>query len=120
YIFHHGGYFYLFVSFDQCCRGVRSTYRIMVSRAAKITGPYSDKNGKPMMDGNATELLAGNDRWRGPGGQSVLQDGDRDLLIFHAYDGTNGHPYLQISTIAWENGWPRAALAGSGQEKSQP
>ena len=30
-----------------------------------------------------------------------------DLLVFHAYDGTTGRPALQISTIVWEEGWPR-------------
>jgi arabinan endo-1,5-alpha-L-arabinosidase len=121
YIVRHGRYYYLFVSFDQCCRGAKSTYRIMVGRSGKITGPYTDKNGKLMMEGNATELLAGNERWRGPGGQSILEDGDRDLLIFHAYDGKDGRRFLQISTLAWENGWPRAgALPGSERGKNQP
>ncbi|HXE62065.1 MAG TPA: arabinan endo-1,5-alpha-L-arabinosidase [Bryobacteraceae bacterium] len=110
YIVRHGRYYYLFVSFDQCCHGAQSTYRTMVGRADKITGPYKDKNGKSMMDGNATELLAGNDRWRGPGGESVLQDGDRDLLVFHAYDAKDGRRTLQISTLTWENDWPHAAL----------
>jgi arabinan endo-1,5-alpha-L-arabinosidase len=109
FVIRHGQYYYLFVSYDRCCRGAQSTYRIMVGRADKITGPYVDKDGKPMMDGGATEILAGNERWRGPGGQSVVQDPDRDLLVFHAYDGKDGRPFLQISTLAWENGWPRAA-----------
>ena len=110
YIFRRGRYYYLFVSFDQCCHGAQSTYRTMVGRADKITGPYKDKNGKSMMDGNATELLAGNDRWKGPGGESVLQDGDRDLLVFHAYDAKDGRRTLQISTLTWENDWPSATL----------
>jgi arabinan endo-1,5-alpha-L-arabinosidase len=100
FIFRHGDYYYLFVSFDQCCKGAQSTYRIMVGRAKKITGPYEDKSGKSMMKGHATELLAGNDRWRGPGGQSVLHDHDRDLLVFHAYDARDGRRFLQISTVA--------------------
>ena len=62
------------------------------------------------MDGNATELLSGNDRWKGPGGESVLQDGDRDLLVFHAYDAKDGRRTLQISTLTWEKDWPHAAL----------
>jgi len=110
YIVGHGRYYYLFVSFDQCCKGAQSTYRTMVGRAEKITGPYKDKNGRSMMDGNATELLAGNDRWKGPGGQSVLEDGDRDLLVFHAYGAEDGRRTLQISTLTWDNDCPHAAL----------
>ena len=36
-------------------------------------------------------------------------DGGGSLLVFHAYDGTTGQPFLQISTMVWEDGWPRAA-----------
>jgi arabinan endo-1,5-alpha-L-arabinosidase len=110
FVIRHGGYYYLFVSFDRCCRGAQSTYRTMVGRSDKITGPYVDKDGNPMMEGGATELLAGNERWKGPGGESVVQDKDRDLLVFHTYDGKDGRSFLQISTLVWENGWPRAGL----------
>jgi arabinan endo-1,5-alpha-L-arabinosidase len=117
FIIRHGQYYYLFVSYDRCCRGAQSTYRIMVGRSGRITGPYMDKDGKPMMEGGATELLAGNERWRGPGGQSIVQDGDRDLLVFHTYSGTDGRSFLQISTLSWEDGWPRAG-ALPGPEKT--
>jgi hypothetical protein len=30
---------------------------------------------------------------------AVLFDSDADLLVFHAYDGTTGKPFLQISTM---------------------
>ena len=109
FVIRHGEYYYLFVSYTTVAAAARrASYRIMVGRADKITGPYVDKDGKPMMDGGATELLAGTERWRGPGGESIVQDPDRDLLVFHAYDGKDGRPFLQISTLAWENGWPRA------------
>lgn len=108
FIVRNGNYYYLFVSYDRCCRGAQSTYKIMVGRSDKITGPYLDKTGKPMMDGGATLLLEGNGRWRGPGGQSVVQDPKGDLLVFHSYDGTTGRSFLQISTMVWESGWPRA------------
>ena len=45
--------------------------------------------------------------WPGAGHQAVLFDPDADLLVFHAYDGATGRPTLQISTMAWEGGWPR-------------
>ena len=111
FIVHHGGFYYLFVSWDLCCRGIKSTYRTMVGRAKKITGPYLDKQGKSMVEGGGTELLAGNARWLGPGGESVwMQPDDHDLLIFHAYDAKTGKPALQISTITWQNEWPQATL----------
>ena len=49
----HDGKFYLFVSFDQCCKGVASTYNIRVGRADRIEGPYLDKDGKPMLEAAA-------------------------------------------------------------------
>jgi hypothetical protein len=42
----------------------------------------------------------------------LLQQKDGDIIVYHAYDGKNGDAYLQISTIAWVNGWPKVALEG--------
>jgi arabinan endo-1,5-alpha-L-arabinosidase len=109
-IVHHGDYYYLFVSFDLCCRGVKSNYRTMVGRSKEITGPYGDAEGKPMLNGGGTQLLAGNSRWAGPGGESVLQQPAGDIIVFHAYDGKTGKPSLQISSLTWTDGWPHAAL----------
>ena len=111
FIVHHGGYYYLFVSWDLCCRGAKSTYRTMVGRSKNVTGPYVDDQGVPMMEGGGTPLLQANDRWAGPGGESVLQQpGGHDIIVFHAYDAHNGRRALQISTLTWQGGWPHAAL----------
>jgi arabinan endo-1,5-alpha-L-arabinosidase len=112
FIIRHGDDYFLFVSFDLCCRGTKSNYKTMVGRASDITGPYVDAAGKPMLDGSGTALLLGNSRWLGPGGASLLQQKDGDIIVFHAYDGVTGEAYLQISTIGWVDGWPRAALEG--------
>jgi arabinan endo-1,5-alpha-L-arabinosidase len=117
FIVRHGDFYFLFVSFDLCCRGTRSNYRIMAGRSRKVTGPYTDAEGKPMPDGGGTQLLAGNGRWLGPGGESVLQQSDGDFLVFHAYDAATGKPALQISTITWEGGWPQVALRTDGESK---
>jgi arabinan endo-1,5-alpha-L-arabinosidase len=117
FIGRHGRYFYLFVSFDLCCRGTRSTYRIMVGRSRQVTGPYVDAEGKPMLEGGGTELLAANSRWLGPGGESILHQPEGDYLVFHAYDASTGKPALQISTIVWRAGWPHAALATTAESK---
>ena len=112
FIIHHEGYFYLFVSFDLCCRGTKSDYKTMVGRSRYVTGPYVDAKGTPMLDGGGTPLLLGNSRWVGPGGESLLQQKDGDIIVFHAYDATSGEAYLQISTLAWIDGWPHAQLEG--------
>ena len=117
FIVRHGGFYYLFVSFDLCCRGTRSTYRTMVGRSERVTGPYVDEEGRPMLQGGGTQLLTANQRWLGPGGESVLQRREGDLLVFHAYDAVTGKPALQISTITWTSGWPHAALSTGGEAK---
>ena len=83
----------------------------MVGRSKQITGPYVDKNGMSMEEGGGLELLVGNTRWLGPGGESVyMQRSGKDIIVSHAYDAHTGRPALQISTITWQNGWPHAAL----------
>ncbi len=109
-IVRHEKYYYLFVSFDFCCRGKNSSYKIMVGRSKKITGPYLDHTGKPLLAGGGTLLMSGSDTWRGPGGQSILLDAVADLLVFHSYNVTTGKPSLQISTIIWEDGWPQVGV----------
>jgi arabinan endo-1,5-alpha-L-arabinosidase len=67
YIVRHNGYFYLFTSWDLCCRGLKSTYRTMVGGSKSIVGPYVDADGRKLADGGGTELLSANSRWLGPG-----------------------------------------------------
>jgi len=112
FIVMHAGSYYLFVSWDLCCRGVKSTYHTMVGRARSITGPYLDQDGTPMSKGGGSEVLKANETWVGPGGGSVLLGvhNDPDIIVYHAYDAITGKPSLQISTLAWTDGWPRAAV----------
>jgi arabinan endo-1,5-alpha-L-arabinosidase len=111
FIVHRGRYYYLFVSFDLCCRGLKSTYKTMVGRARNITGPYIDRDGVYMSQGGGTLLLNANSLWLGPGGQSVLIGKHApDLIVFHGYDHIAGKPALQVSTLTWKDDWPHASL----------
>jgi len=109
-IVHRGGYFYLFVSFDFCCRGVASTYRIMVGRSRTVTGPYVDRAGVQMTAGGGTELVRGAGRYAGTGGSDVHREGDRALLVHHYYDREQaGAAKLSIRELRWLDGWPEAS-----------
>ena len=100
--------FYLFVSFDQCCKGVASTYNIRVGRADRIEGPYLDRDGKPMLEGGGSLVQATIGRFIGPGGQEPRRTAKDDWLAYHFYDGDKGGvAQLQLSPIRWTpDGWP--------------
>jgi arabinan endo-1,5-alpha-L-arabinosidase len=102
------GYYYLFTSFDYCCRGVSSSYYVVVGRAKNVLGPYLGKDGKSQLDGYGTVVLQGNRRYRGPGHPAVLRESDRDYLVYHAYDAQqDGRATLRIAPIEWTaDGWP--------------
>ena len=110
FIIQHGSFWYLFVSFDLCCRGIDSTYKIVVGRSQNVTGPYRDREDKLMTEGGGSLVLqATTSNWRGPGHCAIVQDVSGDYMVFHAYHGTTGRSELKISTIVWEDGWPRVA-----------
>jgi len=115
FIFEREGWYYLIVSFDHCCRGAKSTYRLAIGRSQHIEGPYLDSWGISMLDGGGDILIeaAESDRFRGPGHAGQFRDADgRDLLVFHAYDSaTEGRPTLRITELSWSaNGWPTASI----------
>lgn len=108
-IIRRGGFYYLFVSFDFCCRGARSTYHVRVGRARRITGPYADRDGKLLTEGGGTVVVEGAGRWRGPGHCAVLQERGREWLVYHAYDAEwHGVPTLRVAPLRWDaGGWPK-------------
>lgn len=108
FLFHRNGYYYLFVSFDNCCQGLKSTYKVAVGRSKTITGPYLDNQGKDMLLGGGTIVLKGNERYPGVGHCSVYTRRNKDYIFFHGYDRHyNGMSKLLIREIRWDkNGWP--------------
>jgi beta-xylosidase len=107
FIFKKFDYFYLFASYDYCCRGEKSTYKMRVGRSKTLTGPYFDRDGLPMTQGGGTLLLEGNADWHGVGHNAVCNFDDVDYLVFHGYDAKDkGKSKLRVERLAWENGWP--------------
>ncbi len=104
-IVRRGDWVYLFASYDLCCKGADSTYNVRVGRARAVTGPYLDREGRDLMDGGGTKLLAATGtRWKGPGHQDVVGD----VIVHHAYDTERGgKPHLRIAQLSWSaDGWP--------------
>ncbi|SFQ24128.1 arabinan endo-1,5-alpha-L-arabinosidase [Hymenobacter arizonensis] len=108
FIFKKDGFYYLFTSFDYCCRGPESTYKMVVGRAKEITGPYVDRAGLSLEQGGGTLVLAGDSKWFGVGHNAVATFDKADYLIFHGYDASDkGRPKLRVEKLAWDKeGWP--------------
>lgn len=106
-IIRHGGYYYLFLSFDFCCRGVESDYRMVVGRSTSVTGPYVDRAGVPLTSGGGTEVLRGYHEFVGTGGGDLYSAGRTTYLVNHYYDATDaGTPRLNVRPVTWSHGWP--------------
>jgi len=104
----HQRWYYLFVSFDQCCKGTDSTYKLMVGRSRSVEGPYLAFDGKRMTDGGGTLVLAGYGDVKGPGHNGFISLPEGDFLIHHYYDArSHGVPTMQIRPVLWsQDGWP--------------
>lgn len=111
FIFRHDGYYYLFASWDRCCRGVDSTYKVVVGRSKDVKGPYLDREGESMVNGGGSLVVQGveqSDRWAALGHNAVYTFDGTDYLICHAYDKQDeGRPKLFTRPIEWDpQGWP--------------
>lgn len=111
FIVKRDGYYYLFASYDLCCRGPKSTYKVVVGRSKKVTGPYMDKEGVSLLEGGGTVVVSGNEQYPGVGHCAVVASPEGDKLFFHGYDKKikyNAH--LLIRPIQWQDGWPVVSL----------
>lgn len=113
FVFKKDGWYYLFLSWDHCCRGLASDYKIMVGRAREVTGPYLDKDGKRLDQGGGSLVLQGTARWAGPGHNSAYSIDGKDYLVFHAYDAKDGgRPKLKVLPLRWDaQQWPQVDAA---------
>lgn len=102
-----GDWYYLFVNWGKCCRGVESTYEIRVGRSKDIKGPYKDKDGVAMTDGGGTLVLGSEGEFIGPGHASIFEEKKKEWLVHHYYDGkARGRSKLRMVPLEWKDGWP--------------
>lgn len=109
FIFQKNGYYFLFASWDYCCRGEKSTYKVVVGRSKTVTGPYTDKTGKPMEQNGGSLIIEGDGKkWFGAGHNAAYTFDGKDYLIYHGYDAEDkGRSKLRIDELLWDaEGWP--------------
>lgn len=107
YLIKEGSYYYLFVNRGFCCRGVNSTYRIVVGRSSSPTGPFVDRSGVNLNNNGGTEVLRTSGRYIGPGHFGLLRENGSNFVSIHYYDGNdNGNPKLDIINMGFSGGWP--------------
>ena len=108
FIFEKDGMYYLFVSFDYCCRGLNSDYKIVVGRSPDVRGPYFDKDGRSLFQGGGSIVMQGNEKYAGVGHCSVYHFDGQDYLFTHAYMiADEGASKLLVRKLEWDAaGWP--------------
>lgn len=109
FIYKHGGWYYLFVSWDYCCQGSKSNYRVAVGRSKSVEGPYLDRKGNDMRDGGGTLFLEGDKQeYDATGHCAAYTFGDEDIFICHGYSiAHQGASILIQQPIHWtDDGWP--------------
>ena len=106
FLYHHGDYYYLFVSWDYCCRKEQSDYKVVVGRSKHIEGPYLDRTGKSMLKGGGTFIYEGDDRMIAGGHSAAYTFRGEDYFICHGYTREYGESKLVLRKILWDNDWP--------------
>jgi arabinan endo-1,5-alpha-L-arabinosidase len=124
----HDGWYYLFASATDCCRGPLTGYAVLVGRSADPTGPFLDRSGVDLNDnetpadptdgraGGSPVIVGNDDPWVGTGHNTVFKDeAGQWWTIYHAVD--RNEPYFEgavgftkrpvlLDAIDWVNGWP--------------
>lgn len=118
-VVYRGGYYYLFASATDCCRGALTGYSVFAGRSTSPLGPFLDREGSPLLAGRVggTPVISMNsNRWVGTGHNTVFQDfSGQWWTVYHAVDradpyfagavGFTKRPPL-LDPLDWVNGWP--------------
>jgi arabinan endo-1,5-alpha-L-arabinosidase len=107
----HEGWYYLLATHGSCCRGADSGYNIRVGRAGKVTGPFLDHTGLPMLMGGGKLFLGSGGHVIGPGHFGLLDLGEGVQKFSCHYEADldkGGASVLGIRPLLWKDGWPVA------------
>ncbi len=77
FVIRRGGYYYLFGSATDCCKGPLTGYSVFIGRSDNPLGPFVDAEGVSLLQGRVggTLVLSMNgNRWVGPGHNTVVTD----------------------------------------------
>ena len=108
YVLHRHGFYYLFMSFNHCCRGDDTKYQVRVGRAENVAGPYYDQAGWPLLLGGGSLVIEKDGPFIGTGHANVFTERGVDWLVHHAKHSERGHrAFLHIRRIEWDaERWP--------------
>ena len=130
YIVKYDGFYYLFVSASDCCRGPLTGYAVFAGRSQNPLGPYLDRDGVSLLDarvGGTPVLVMNGNRFVGPGHNAIATDASgQDWMLYHAVDLNK--PFLNTWTrrpamldpIDWVDGWPRVRNQAGPSDSAQP
>jgi arabinan endo-1,5-alpha-L-arabinosidase len=114
YLCRHDDFYYLFVNWDTCCQGPKSTYNIRIGRSKSVTGPYLDKSGVDMLhSGGSLFLATTNGPLIGPGHGGTLTAQGKTWFTsdFEGDIRMNVKATLAIMPLRWNaDGWPEATV----------
>lgn len=110
-LIYRDGWYYLLATHGSCCRGADSGYNIRVGRANRVTGPYLDHTGMPMLLGGGKLFVTSGGRVIGPGHFGLIDLGDGVQKFSCHYEADldrGGASVLDIRPLLWRDGWPAA------------
>lgn len=107
-------YYYVFASRGICCKGVKSTYQMVMGRSKDIKGPYLNKEGESWLDNKYSVFLAGDYDEPGRGHNGFFAEHDTVFILYHAYTrSANGASLLNIRPVYLDaDGWPTPDATG--------
>lgn len=134
-VVYKGGYWYLFVSATDCCRGALTGYTVFAGRSKDPQGPYLDREGISLLGsrvGGTVVISMNGNQWVGPGHNTVISDANgQDWFFYHAINRRDPvfrlrrdivkRP-LMLDRLDWIDGWPtvRGGLWASDERQPGP